>query len=154
MVRPYGTAAVNTTIQPYADPRANFMRMMADASLFFTLLCLMVLHHEGVAQAEQGEDACEVLSVTAVGYILIFVNFFCLILAALQEAVRRILTVYQDIDDVGISYLPNEPLGQLSSPVKVFRGQYKASVNAEAVQCAVKIRKLDSALLNIEAAIS
>lgn len=148
------SATVNAMIQPYADPRANFMRMTADASLFFTLLCLMVLHHEEVVQAEEGVDACEVLSIDAVGYILIFINFFCLILAALQEAVRRILSVYQDIDDVGISYLPEAPLGQLSSPVKVFRGQYKASVNAEPVRCAVKIRKLDSALLNIEAAIS
>ena len=74
------SATVNAMIQPYADPRANFMRMTADASLFFTLLCLMVLHHEEVVQAEEGVDACEVLSIDAVGYILIFINFFCLIL--------------------------------------------------------------------------
>ena len=55
-------------IQPYIDARANAVRMVADASMIFTLVCVLVMHHP------DNFVGCEFLSAEGVGYFLVVIN--------------------------------------------------------------------------------
>ena len=149
-------ATTNAVVQPYADPRANFMRMCADTALFFTLLCLLILHFRDSLATESEDtrdESCEVLTEQSVGWILIALNFVCLLLAVLHEFVLRMLSVYGEMELLGISYQPNESLSPSASHVKVFRGEYKAAATSDSVVCAVKVRQQNPAILEVESGI-
>eukprot|EP01043_Picozoa_sp_COSAG02_P009543 COSAG02_NODE_326_length_24603_cov_123.455681_2_plen_787_part_00 len=158
----FAFAAVNAVVRPYADPRANYMRLLADTSLFFTLLCILVLHFVDHL------DPCEPLQNSFIGWFLIIMNFVLLLLFVCAEMVSRAVRMYSDSLFVGISYRPDAPLNmriddQFSTGLvqatnvaaNVYRGEYKAAASAQSVPCAVKIRpkNQDSRVVDIEAAI-
>eukprot|EP01045_Picozoa_sp_COSAG04_P013961 COSAG04_NODE_1019_length_8734_cov_2.287319_2_plen_793_part_00 len=158
----FGFASLNAVVRPYADDRANTMRLTADASLFFTLLCINILHFE------EHISPCDWLQPRKIGWFLILINFFLLFCILLSELASRMCKMYNDAAFVGISYLPDEPLDlemdpqfstglvqKTGSGSSVYRGRYKASTNTTPVPCAVKIRPrmADNRVLSIEASI-
>lgn len=158
----FGFAAAYAVIRPYADPRANYMRLLADTSLFFTLLCILVLHFV------DSLSPCDPLTNSFIGWFLIVMNFVLLLVYISAEMVRRAVRIYADSFFVGISYRPDEPLNlqidnqfstgliqATNAAANVYRGAYKATISAEPVPCAVKIRSKhrDGKVLGIEAAI-
>ena len=42
----FSFGAANAVLRPYADPRANMMRLVADASMFFTLISAVIIHFQ------------------------------------------------------------------------------------------------------------
>eukprot|EP01045_Picozoa_sp_COSAG04_P029463 COSAG04_NODE_4849_length_1863_cov_1.454082_1_plen_361_part_00 len=158
----FAFAALNAVIRPYADPRANYMRLLADTSLFFTLLCILVLHFE------DSLDLCDPLQNSFIGKFLIVMNFVLLLLFVCVEMAARGIRLHRDALFVGITYRPDDPLNMridsqfstrlvqaTNAAANVYRGEYKATASAQAVPCAVKIRPRDhnSKVLGIEAAI-
>jgi serine/threonine protein kinase len=136
-------ATVTAVVQPYADKRANRMRITADASLFVTLQCVLVLHEDVLGH-------CEKFTPNDVGLLLIFVNFVVLLLATFLELLRRCSLMYNEVQSVGISYAPEKPLGDTSKVTKLYHGMYKATVSATAAPCVVKIRAPEKRLLEME----
>ncbi len=120
-------------VRPYADSQVNVFRMLVDASLFVTLLCILVLHF-------RKDLRCEFLDEITVGYILITVNFVLLLLAGSQTLIRRLilLRLSSSARLSGVMYKPNQALDKKA----VYLGEFRATAEADTLQCAVKIRPL------------
>ena len=158
----FGFAALNAVVRPFDDPRANAMRMTADTSLFFTLLCILIIHFQASL------DECDLMQPDVIGWFLILANFALLILFVCWEYAARAIRMYSESMFVGISYRPDAPLNMridtefstgevqtTNSSASVYRGEYKATASASTVPCAVKIRARshDNLVLEIENAI-
>ena len=139
----FAFATATAVIQPYADRRANQMRILADVSLFFTLQCILLLHADVLGD-------CERFTANDVGLLLIFINFVLLMLAGVQELLRRCFHIYNEAQLVGISYAPEKQLGNTSKVTKVYHGKYKATVSTTAIPCVVKIRPPEKRVLEME----
>lgn len=156
-------AAVNAAVRPYASASANALRLTADGSLIFTLLCVTILHlKEGLLSA----SLCETLTEERLGNVLITINFGLLVTMAAGETLRSRYQMYSDAMLVGISYMPDAPLATdrnqhghrataITSHAQVYRGEYKASASATPVLCAVKLRPrtVDNRIIAVESGI-
>jgi serine/threonine protein kinase len=135
-------------IQPYADPRANAMRLVADFALVFTLGSLLVLH------SENGTSGCaEWLDENHVGWLLCIINVVILAGASQMEVVFRLLRLYRETQLVGIMYNPEDRVTDGKGHSMLYRGEYKSSIAADPKPCVLKIRKVDRAVLRIETTI-
>ena len=144
----FGFGLLNAVIQPYTDARTNTFRILADCSLCVTLLIVLMLHFKD----ELAE--CEFLSEDKLQVILITVNFVLLFLAANQELFRRLFSLYHQSNLVGILYNPdNKLLGGTGQNATLYRGQYRASLNANEVPAAIKVRTFDPAIESVETAL-
>ena len=139
----------NAILQPYADQRTNIFRILADCSLFITLLIVLVLHFKDNLDLE-----CEYLTNYKLKCILIGVNFILLILGANQELLRRCLKLYRQTNLVGILYNPDDKVVDGEGDyATVCRGEYRATVNAKPVAAAVKAKMFDPAIEAVETAL-
>jgi serine/threonine protein kinase len=144
----FGFGLLNATVQPYADSRTNVFRILADSSLLITLLIVLVLHFK----AELG--VCESLTEENLEWILIGSNFVLLFVAANQELLRRIFSLYFQTNLVGILYSPTGELADGAGDyATIYRGQYKATTSANAVPAAVKAHAFDPSIEAVEAAL-
>ena len=158
--------AVNAVVRPYADPRANMMRLTVDASLFFTLLSILVIRFKDHI------SSCDDMNIDRLGWFLVGINFALLLLVIGSEMIVRAMRTYNDALSVGISYSPDSPLNARTpapgadpstrfhqrtnaASCVVYRGEYKATANASSMLCAVKVRPShkDSQIMTVEAAI-
>jgi serine/threonine protein kinase len=142
---------LNCIVQPYADPRTNFFRILADSSLVITLLIILVLHFKTHLYDEGG---CEQLTEQNLQWALIFVNFVLLLAAASQESLRRAYNIYRTTQLLGIMY---DPEGRLADGVganaTVYRGSYQATASSDVVMCAVKVRGADPDIEVVESSL-
>lgn len=140
---------LNAIVQPYADRRTNVFRILADVSLFITLLIVCVFHFEA-----DFEIACEFLTKHKLTWILIGANFILLLVGANQEFFRRMLNLYNQAHLVGIMYDPNQKvLDGEGKYATIYTGQYRASASAHAVPAAVKVRLFDPLIESVETAL-
>lgn len=121
------------------------MRMLADASLFFTLQCILAIKTGFV-------DYCEWLQTDDLdlGVILIILNVVLLGFAVAMDVFSRAAGLYRETQLVGIFYKPGDYVASEGSACKVYRGEFKASTTAEPKECVVKIRELNPKVLKVE----
>jgi hypothetical protein len=145
----FGFGLTNAIVRPYVDARTNTFRILSDCSLFITLLIVLVLHFKDALV-----DSCEWLTEFKLQWILISANFVFLFLAANQEMLRRLFMLYQQSQLVGILYNPDHKLqGSDGQCATLYQGQYRATVHANEVPAAVKVRKWDHEIELVETAL-
>eukprot|EP01052_Picozoa_sp_SAG31_P039651 SAG31_NODE_5544_length_2467_cov_1.224240_1_plen_135_part_10 len=127
---------------PYIDDRMNGIRILTDFSLFLTMLCVLMLHFKGSL-------GCEFLNTPVLGAVMIALNIVLVAVACNQDLVRRGLNFYRAAQLAGAMYNPSERLSRDGHAV-VYAGQYRASISAEAIDCAVKISSKHTVNINIE----
>lgn len=145
----FGFGLLNAIVRPYVDARTNTFRILSDCSLFITLLIVLVLHFKDTLVT-----GCEWLTETKLQWILIGLNFVFLFLAVNQEMLRRLFMLYRQSQLVGILYNPDYKLqGSDGQCATLYRGQYRATLNANAVSAAVKVRRFDPEIEMVETAL-
>lgn len=145
----FGFGLLNAIVRPYVDLRTNTFRILSDCSLFITLLIVLVLHFKDTLVT-----GCEWLTEFKLQWMLISANFIFLFLAANQEMFRRLFMLYEQSQLVGILYNPDHKLqGSDGQNATLYHGQYRATVHANEVPAAVKVRKFDPEIEVVETAL-
>ena len=140
---------IDCAIQPYADPRTNAFRILADSSLVVTLLIMLVLYFKDHLQ----DEGCEQLTEGNLETALILVNFVLLLVAASQEGVRRLYQKYRT-QLLGIMYDPSTRLKDgTGANAAVYSGTFQQTSSSDVVMCAVKARAVEPHVEAVESAL-